>query len=69
MDQALTTMLPMLAFMLIPVWIPMIAVVVGAAGDKLAALRGVTKDVVSADAIKARVAAQHSAHQLAQQAA
>ena len=69
MEQALTTMVPMFAFMLIPVWIPMIAVVVGAIGDKVAELRGVTKDAVSADAIKARVAAQHAAHQLAQQAA
>lgn len=69
MEQALATMLPLLAFMLIPVWIPMIAVVVGAAGDKLAELRGVTRDAVSADAIKARVVAQHDAHKFAQQAA
>lgn len=44
MDEALKTMVPLIAFMLIPIWIPIIAVAVGAVADRLAALRGSSKD-------------------------
>lgn len=61
MEDALTTMLPLLAFMLIPIWIPMIAVAIGGAADRIARLRGATEVGVSADVIKARYAAEQPA--------
>ena len=38
----LTTLAPLWLFMLLPVWIPLIAVRLGAVGDRLAALGGRT---------------------------
>ena len=35
MDQAMTYFVPLFAFMLIPVWIPMIAIVVGNVIDRV----------------------------------
>jgi hypothetical protein len=35
MEDALKTMLPMLAFMLIPIWIPMIAVAASTVAEKI----------------------------------
>ena len=58
MEDAFKTMLPMLAFMLTPVWIPIIAVALGTVADKVAQLRGATRDAVSAEAIKAKYAQQ-----------
>ena len=58
MEDTLKTMIPMLAFMLIPIWIPIIAVAVGTVADKVALLRGATRDAVCAEAIKAKYAPQ-----------
>ncbi|KQY56413.1 hypothetical protein ASG90_13610 [Nocardioides sp. Soil797] len=40
MSDALKTLLPLFAFMLIPVWIPMIAAAVGCAFDAVGRVRG-----------------------------
>ncbi|WP_143055074.1 hypothetical protein [Nocardioides luteus] len=53
MEDALRTMLPLLAFMFIPIWIPMIAAVVGAVADRLGALRGADRGAFSAEAFRA----------------
>lgn len=36
----LSALVPLWIFMLLPVWIPLVAVALGAVGDRLAALRG-----------------------------
>lgn len=40
MTDALLTLLPMFAFILIPLWIPLAAVAVGALMDGIATMRG-----------------------------
>lgn len=60
MEDALQTMLPLLAFMFIPIWIPMIAGVIGAMADRLGALRGVDRVAFSAEAFRAERARERA---------
>lgn len=46
MTHAVATMLPLFAFMLIPLWIPMIAVAVGSIFDAVGRVRGTSRPAI-----------------------
>ncbi|MGO4258210.1 hypothetical protein [Marmoricola sp. RAF53] len=54
--------LPLLAFMLIPVWIPLIAIAVGAIGDRISPPRSSPAQVAVRDAKAQSLALRTRAH-------
>lgn len=60
MEDALRTMLPLLVFMFIPIWIPMVATVIGAVADRIGTLSGSDRVAFSAEAFRAERARERA---------
>lgn len=60
MSQVLTTFVPIFAFMLIPVWIPLVTAFVGAVADRFVSVKSSPAEAAVA-AAKARSALAHAA--------